>query len=264
MSLTSCLYSCTVDHYRHFPKKHAFKNRFFWFALKNSEMESGALRKIPLIGIEDFAPYKFTHRDHLDYQKGSLLKNVKHFIKSNNDSINVKDFTVYTNLSFLGYVFNPINLILIELTNGEKSAIIEVGNTFGEIKPYYVPPEVFSNNGFTFTTQKLFYISPFIDHRNFMTFTFTESEEGFSLNVEDFEISPNGKREIVLTTTLAATKKPLTTFTLIEQTIKNPFNTIYIIFFIHFHAFLLWIKKIKYYKKNEHQEFQQGALKWKK
>ena len=264
MILNSCLYSCTVGHYRHTPKKHAFKNRFFWFALKNSEMESGALREIPLIGIEDFAPYTFSHTDHLDYQKGSLLENIKHFIKTHDDNISVKDFTVYTNLAFLGYVFNPINLILIELTNGERSAIIEIGNTFGEIKPYFVPPSFFTESGFIFTTQKLFYISPFIDHRNFLTFTYTEEVDSFSLDIQDYEIDGDGKKEIVLTTQLSAKKRELNTSSLIAQTIKNPFNTIYIIFFIHFHAFLLWMKKIKYFKKNELQEFQKGALKWKK
>ena len=258
MNIDSCLYSCEVGHYRHTPKKYSFKNSFFWFGLKSSELNSNVIRKVPLIGIEEFAPYKYSHHDHLDYKKGSLLENAQHFLNENGVTKKIDDLTICTNLSFLGHVFNPINLILIQLDDGKRCAIIEIGNTFGEIKPYLVPESSFEGCNFTHTVQKFFYISPFIDHRNFMTFNYKESEEDFSLSIVDFEKQEDDSKKIILTTEMKAIKQPLTTRNILFQTIKNPFNTLYVIFFIHFHAFFLWMKKIKYYKKNEYSEYQKG------
>ena len=264
MILASSLYSCKISHHRFGKRKHSFKNSFFWFALKNSELNNISNSGIKLVGIEKFSLYKFSYLDHMDFNQGSLSLNLSYYLRSQGLSTKIRDFTIYTNLSFIGYIFNPMSIILVELEDNKKCAVIEIGNTFNEIKPYFVSPDCFKNNNFQITVQKLFYISPFIDHRNYMTFNFRTNDSYFSLEVIDFKLEKDGKKEIILRTELKGEQSPLTRQNIIRNTLKHPFNTLYIIFFIHFHALILMIKKVKFYKKNEYQESQKGALKWKK
>ena len=264
MIANSHLYSCEVTHTRFGEKKHSFKNKFFWFGLDHLDIKSKSIELGIFLGVDKTSIYRYSDSDHFDFNKGSLKENIQHFIYKNGSTEEVSNFKIYTNLSFLGYLFNPIGLILIELKSGLTCAIIEIGNTFNEIKPYFVSPDCFEEQNFTYTTQKLFYISPFIDHRNYMTFKFKKEQGGFNLIVEDFQKLDNGKKSPTLTTTLQTKEKSFEGRNLLKLTLKNPFNTLYVIFFIHYHAAILYLKKFKYYKKTELAEYQKGALKWKK
>ena len=239
MKHRACLYRCQVTHSRLSPRRHSFKNNFFWFGLSEKELNvEQRLSNAPLVGIEKFSLYKFSYKNHLNFGKGSFLKNIEYFLQKSGEFRSVLNFHCHTNLSFLGYVFNPMNLIIISLEDDTKCAIIEIGNTFNEIKPYFVSGECFTDSGFIYNTQKLFYISPFIDHRNFMTFKFIDMGDYFKLSVEDYELN-NGKKNIVLKTKLKASKLELTTKNILFCTLKYPFNTLYVIFFIHFHALMI-------------------------
>lgn len=254
--MKSCLIRSTVIHKRFIPKKYEFKASYFWFKLDLDELEF-IEKEIPLIGMNRFSLYSFFESDHLKFHGHTLKNKVENYIKSKGFG-DVSSISLITNLSFLGYVFNPVSFFLIDLQSGEQLAIIQVGNTFNEIKPFIVPPENFNDKGFDVSTKKLFYVSPFIQMDSDFVFSYKETEEDILINIDDF-----CEKELVLKAMMRGQKAELTFSNLVKLTLVYPFNTLKIIFLIHFHALVLFLKGIKYFKKTDHQDLQQGAQIWK-
>ena len=123
---------------------------------------------------------------------------------------------------------------------------------------FFVHNDHFDGNSFEYETTKYFYISPFIEHDNKMLFKFMSKEGRVTISIDDFK-----DKERVLYVHFDGQEIELTAKNLFLQTIKNPFVTIQFIVFIHLHAFILWMKGIKYFKKDEFMSLQKGAQKWK-
>ncbi len=245
----------TVTHKRLTPKPYEFTHDVFWFKLELEELDN-----IPskIVSRNSFNFYNFRDSDHVRFGKDSARENYIEFARQNGLETEVVKVTLYTQLRFLGYVFNPVSFILLEDVEGKQHAIIEVGNTFNEIKPYFVSNEHFKLNGFSITTKKYFYISPFIDHDNEMTFHFTKIDGRLKIYVEDKK-----EDEKILQVWFDGEELPFTGTELIKQTLLFPFVTLKIIFLIHYHAMILWLKGIPYYKKEENKHLQKGAKVWK-
>jgi DUF1365 family protein len=192
------------------------------------------------------------------FKNDSARENYIDFARQNGVTSEIANVTLYTQLRFLGYVFNPVSFILLRDVNDKEYAIIEVGNTFNEIKPYFVPNEKFKGDGFSITTKKFFYISPFIDHDNEMTFHFRNNNGRIKIYVEDKK-----ENEKILQVWFDGQEINLSNLSLLKQTLKFPFVSLKIIFFIHFHAMNLWLKGIPFFKKEESKHLQKGAMVWK-
>ena len=245
----------TVTHKRLVPKPYEFTHDVFWFKL---ELERA--NEIPswMVSRNKFNLYTFRDSDHVQFDQNSARENYVEFARQNGVSSLITSVTLYTQLRFLGYVFNPVSFVLLRDIEGKEYAIIEVGNTFNEIKPYFVSSDHFKGDGFSITTKKFFYISPFIDHDNEMTFHFRKVDGRLKIHVEDRK-----EDEKVLQVWFDGEEKPFSTLELLKQTLKFPFVTGKIIFLIHYHALILWLKGIPYFKKEENLHLQKGAKVWK-
>jgi DUF1365 family protein len=78
-----------------------------------------------------------------------------------------------------------VSFYLIE-GNFKTHAIIEIGNTFGELKPYYVAPTYFDNQSFQIKFTKEFYISPFLPLSNSLEFKLKWNDEALSIHINDY------------------------------------------------------------------------------
>lgn len=245
-----------VLHARHVPKKYVFKHKFFWFKLDLNQLENFNSK---LVRINKKGLYSFFDKDHMDQGHCSAKDNFIQFAKDNGLESDVKNIWLYTQCRFLGYVFNPVSFVLIEDIQGKLHSIIEIGNTFNELKPFFVHNKHFVKESFTFKTIKHFYISPFIAHDNEMIFKFKKENENLSINIDDYS-----KTEKTLTVSFKGKEIEASDKNLLKLTLVIPFVTFKIIGLIHYHALRLWLKGIKFYKKSEHPELQQGTLVWKK
>lgn len=245
----------SVTHKRLVPKPYEFTHGVFWFKLELEYID-----ELPswMVSRNKFNFYNFKDSDHVKFNKESARENYIEFARQNGVTSEIVSVALYTQLRFLGYVFNPVSFILLKDVDGKDYAIIEVGNTFNEIKPYFVPNEKFKGDGFSITTKKFFYISPFIDHDNEMTFHFRNDDGRMKIYVEDKK-----EEEKVLQVWFDGKEIPFTNSALIKQTLKFPFVTLKIIFLIHYHAMILWLKGIPFYKKEENKHLQKGAKVWK-
>jgi len=244
-----------VVHNRFLPKKYKFIHNLFMFKVDLNDLDN---LPTPFISHQKINLYSFYDGDHINAGKKSAKENYIEIAKKNGVTSKIIDIHLYSQLRFLGYIFNPVSFILMKDENNLQYAIIEIGNTFNELKVFFVDNNNFKENGFVFTTKKYFYISPFIDHDNEMTFYFKQNAEKISIVIDD-------KKEIdrILQVSFDGSVIEASLKNLLNQSFFSPFITIKIIYLIHWHAFRLWKKGLPYFKKEENMHIQKGAQRWK-
>lgn len=255
--MDSKLFQCSVVHHRKLPFEYKFRFHFFWFYIDLDELEM-IPKNISVFSYNRLNLFSFYDRDHI-YKKGVNAKeNLQTFMSENGIQEAIKQVYLLTNCRLLGYVFNPVSYYFIETLSQKKYAVIEICNTFKEIKPYFVDTSCFENSTYTYTCQKNFYISPFTNMDNFLKFKVKNTKEKIIINILDYE-----KNDLVLSTHLKGSPEELNTRNLLLSFFKFPFITLQIIMMIHIHAFILYLKKLPFKRKNDDLELQQGAYKWK-
>jgi hypothetical protein len=162
------------------------------------------------------------------------------------DFLNSKDFDV-TKISrcilqtfprIFGYQFNPVSFYYLEDESGVTIATVaEVGNTFLEKKLFLIDQKD-KPDWFRLQTAKNFYVSPFSKVNDHFDFQIGPRDEKWSVNINDED--DDG---IVLVSTIRGHQKPFSSLRLSWYIIRYPLLTLRVIFLIHWHALLMWIRK---------------------
>jgi DUF1365 family protein len=257
--VNSYLYRAKVMHNRTSPKKHRFHYNVFLFCLDLDTID-GDFKKVSFVSRNRFNLFSFYDKDHPVNEKSaggrSVREELNSYLKENGIQESPARVTLITNLRLLGYVFNPVSFYFCYDKNDQPvCAVAEVQNTFKEMKMFLLGKDCLKNSSFHLRTKKYFYVSPFIDHDAEFDFQLDLPSEKLNIRIDDYK---NEQRFFV--STLTGKKKPLTSGRLIAYFFRFPFITLQIIFLIHWHAFLLWIKKIHFHKKSEHKELQRDLM----
>lgn len=251
----SSLFDCTTMHERLQPKKYHFKNNLFEFYLDLDELEK-LDKKLFGFGYNRPNLYSFYDNDHFPGYEGSLKQRVTKYLQENNYELGQGKVFILCHLRTLGYVFNPVSFYFCYRENGDTlCAISEVENTFYEIKPFIIPPQQKEPTTFELTVPKLFYVSPFLaPDLNFHFILHSPSNE-LALHVHTLD-----KKKPILLSWLKGSKKPLTLQNLLYYSLKYPLMPLQVILSIHFHALILMLKRIPYFKKQEQLDKQLNIL----
>ena len=250
--MNSCLYECHVFHRRLFPKPNEFHNRIFLFALDLDELPA-LTRQIPFLHHNTPGVYEFRDRDHFSLVPGTARQNAEAFLARHGVAEKPARILLVTNARFFGYIFNPISLWFCLRADGTPiGAIAEVGNTFSELKPYFVP---WRDGTFHIRTPKLFYVSPFSDLDWEFDFRFQPPGPHLNVRIDDYMGT-----EKMLISTLTGKRAALTPANLLALTLRYPFITLRVILLIHWHAFLLWLKRLPFHLKEAGLHLQQGIF----
>ena len=244
MGINAQLIDCNITHQRFIPKEHKFRASFFWFSLDLDSMDED-FKQIRFVSRNKFNLFEFRDRDHIDFGAQTLRENVEAFLLQNGEAQIPVKITLWTHLRFLGYVFNPVSFYVITMADGSFRAIIEVGNTFNEIKPYYVDANAFEGKRAQLRIPKNFYVSPFIALDAIFTFKLNFSDSALSIGV--LSDAPGG--ETILAAGLSGKFHKLSNRSLFKRMMVFPFVTLKVIGLIHWHALLLWLKRIPFIKK---------------
>jgi DUF1365 family protein len=257
MNLESSLYRARVFHDRSEPKKHRFGYNVFLFYVELDELDELA-KKYRLISRNRFNVFSFRDNDHLQFpiEKPDTAKPVKEqiisYLEMNGVTYDGGKIMLLTNFNVLGYNFNPVSFYFVfDRAEQPVCCVVEVQNTFREMKPFFLGKEQFDGKRFHLRTTKYFYVSPFIDHDAQFDFHLPVPGEQLGIGIDDFK---DGKRFFI--STLNGTKKKLTNGRLVGYALRFPFITLRIIALIHWQALKLWLKKIPYHKKDDHQDLQ--------
>ena len=241
--INSSIYNGSVIHKRFKPKKHFFKYKVFSLFLDLSELRE-LNNKLNFFSLNKFNLISFYEKDHGERDGSSLLDWVKNNLSSNNiitDNIKVK-LLCYPRI--LGYVFNPLSIFFV-YDNDENliSILYEVKNTFGEQHTYVFKIEgenkLIQNN-----CSKKFHVSPFIEMDCNYFFRILNPGDKLSVIIDQYD--QEGK---ILFASQDGIRSDLTNKNLMNSYLKPPLMTFKIISAIHFEAFKLWIKGIKFVKK---------------
>lgn len=259
--MNSCLYKAKVFHHRLEPKQHKFSYNIFMFCIDLDELDQ-LPERFSLISRNRFNVFSFRDSEHLQFPAGNpdtslpVRQQIEGYLRENNIGFEGGKIMLLTNLNVLGYNFNPVSFYFVSNAAGKQVAcVVEVQNTFREMKPFLLTDADREGTLYHLQTTKYFYVSPFFDH---------DIDFDFRINVlgENLAISINDLRENkpVFISTLTGKQKSLTNSRLFWYAFRFPFITLRIIFLIHWHALLLWMKKLPYHKKSAHANLQRGVF----
>lgn len=252
--MNSCLYECSVFHKRLLPKEHDFTYRIFMFLIDLDEIPQ-LTRDVPIFSQNEPNLYSLRDTDYFQLCGSGLKANVELFLECNRFAGKVGRVRLLTLPRFLGYTFNPISIFFCDDEAGEPSvSVIQVGNTFGELKPFLVPIRP-GGAGFHARTTKNFYVSPFSDLDLAFDFRFDRPGDRLRILIDDYRGS-----EKTLISALTGVRCDLTTWQLGAFTAKYPLVTLKVIGLIHWEAFRLWRKGIRHREKHAEPEKQTGVF----
>lgn len=255
-AIHNALYECRVMHHRLTPKEHRFDYRVFYLWLDLDELDrlDASLRAFSRNRWNLFA---FFDRDHLDHGKKELKENLLEWLKEQDVTTSkIARVQLLTFPRVLGYIFNPVCFYFCFDEAGEPlHAVAEVTNTFREQKAYLLT-ERGDDGRFRLVTPKHFYVSPFSALDLNFDFKLEVPGERVDIHIDDRE----GDRRILLSA-LTGERKPLTDMRLLWFTLKYPLLTLRVIFLIHWHALLLWCKRVPVHRKAARPDLQRGVSK---
>ena len=241
--MNSSIYNGTVIHKRFKPKEHFFKYSVFSFLIDLAELNH-LNKKIKFFSYNKFNLLSFYEKDHGNRDGSSLITWVKKNLNDNNincENVNIK-LLCYPRI--LGYVFNPLSVFYIYDIYGKLICILyEVKNTFDEQHTYIFKVEG-DKNLYQHNCSKKFHVSPFIEMNCKYFFRLLKPGEKISVIIDQYQAD-----EKILYASQDGKRVDFNSKELIKSYIKHPLMTFKIISAIHFEAFKLWIKGIKYVRK---------------
>lgn len=163
------------------------------------------------------------------------------------DLVNAHDVWLLTIPKALGWGFNPVSFWLcFDINKNLKIVLAEVNNTFSERHGYLCFEENMNSIKYEniIRHQKVFHVSPFCQIKGQYDFRFDVNKKNIKI---DINYKDGDKKSI--STTITGDIIPFDNRNLIPHLVALPFLTFKVIFLIHFHALILWIKKIPFVSK---------------
>ena len=243
MIKNSSIYNGTVVHKRFKPKVHFFNYKVFSFLLDLSEIKF-LDKNLKIFSYNKFNIISFHDTDHGARDGTSLKEWVISNLKKNNIEARDVKIKLLCYPRIFGYVFNPLSVFFIYNKNFNLiSVLYEVKNTFGEQHTYIF--KIKKNENFVqHACKKKFHVSPFI--KMDCTYFFKILKPCNKISVVINQYDKDGK---ILYASQDGIKLELNSKNLIKSYLKHPFMTYKIILAIHYEAFKLWVKGIKFIKK---------------
>ena len=243
MIKNSYIYTGTVIHKRFKPKVHSFNYSVFSLLIDLSELDL-MNNNLGIFSYNKFNIVSFYSKDHGPRDGSSLRNWVIENLKKNNIETEGIQIKLLCYPRIFGYVFNPLSVFYIYNKNSELISILyEVKNTFGEQHTYIFKTKK-NENLIQHICKKKFHVSPFIKMDCIYFFRLLKPGNRVSviIDLQDQE----GK---ILFASQDGEKSELNNKNLIRSYIKHPLMSFKIIVAIHFEAFKLWSKGIKFIKK---------------
>lgn len=250
--MKTSIYECEIMHQRLKPRQHPFRYRVFML-----ELDLEALPEIRLLGHNRFNLFSIDDRDHLNLGlPGGIRPNLLEWLAR--QQIELPPDVRVRLITFprvLGYGFNPVSFYFISDADGRPLlSVAEVVNTYREMKLYPVT-DAATDGGWHRRMAKNFYVSPFSDPGDSFDFRIGQPGDTWRVNIDDLDAG--GK---VLVSSIRGKARPLDSRGLLVCAIKYPLLSLKIIGLIHWHALLLWMRRVPYFRKSGRPEAQVDVL----
>ena len=233
MVISPQLYTAKVMHKRFFPKKNAFSYGVYYLALPLPAPE------IPGF-FTGFYPRDLGLRDGSDPETW-----VRKIVADYGLNEKTQHIALITMPRVLGYVFNPVSFYLCQNAENKLIAVLcEVHNTFGEQHSYLCanPDHSPIMADQWLSAEKLFHVSPFLPRSGSYQFRFDLRDEKLGIWIDYSDDS--GRKQLI--TSLIGNLTPLTAHSLRRAFWRHPLVSLKAIALIHWQAFRLFMKGIRY------------------
>ena len=249
--MNAALYTGTVWHTRHTPKRHDFHYRLFmvWLDLDRlGEAFSGRLawsHRFPTLAW-------FRRKDHVGDPEVPLAEFIRTAVSEATGTRPEGPIRLLTHLRYFGFYMNPISLYYCYDAKDEhvETVVAEVHNTpWNERHLYLWPGEVCRDPQSAFRCAKAFHVSPFMEMNH--VYRCQLNEPGETLDVQLHNIQ---NATVVFGAGMTMERRPWTTANLAWALVAYPAMTLRVFAAIYWQALRLWWKGVPfqpYPKRNE-------------
>lgn len=235
-----------IYHKRFSIKEYDFTHDGFFLYLDLDNLDE--INNMKLFSLNRFNFFSIFYKDYgngkFDHPKEYILNILQ---ENKVDISKIDKIFLITMPRIFGYVFNPVSFWLC--FNKKQDLVLslaEVNNTFGERHSYICNKKNMEriSSGDIIEKEKLFHVSPFFKIRGKYKFKFDISDEKIKIDINYFE-----ENKVSLSTYIKGNIVAMRDIEFAKYIFLYPFLTLKVILLIHYHAFILWIKKIKFFTK---------------
>ena len=243
-----------VRHVRRRPAVHAFHYGAYFLMLpmrslqnQNTAKDSGtgalAINRAALLSFHDV-----DHGDERLPEQGGALGWLCEMLEKEGIQDACGEIWLQTFPRVLGYTFKPVSFWYCHRADNTLAAIVaEVHNTFGERHCYLLDAPHW---GHTEVAAKVFHVSPFCEVNGHYQFRFmrthVKGQERVVARVDHFDADGP-----LIETSMSGTLVPATAKALRRALWAYPMFTFAVMARIHWHALLLWFKRVPFFTKPE-------------
>jgi len=247
-----------VRHVRLRPKRHAFHFSAYFLMLPMRQLQAlsaglaqtGASNKTAL-SINMPGMLSFFDADHGDGrlpENGGALAWIEELLAGENIHDAKGEIWLQTFPRVWGYTFKPVSFWYCHRSDNTLAAILaEVHNTFGERHCYLLPEPKF---GRTEQANKVFHVSPFCEVAGQYDFRFMRTTQGEVERVVA-RVDHGDAHGPLIQTSISGALVPATREEIRRTLWRYPLFTFAVMFRIHWHALLLWLKRVPFFSKPE-------------
>jgi DUF1365 family protein len=244
--MQSCIYEGQVRHTRTKPANHQFDYGLFMMYLDLDELP-GLFSRRWLWSASRPALARFRRENHMGRGDQPLSESVRDLVELESGNRPTGPIRLLTNLSYFGYCFNPVSFYYCFDAGGEvvEYIVAEVNNTpWGERDCYVMScaPADKGSKPWRFSPRKKMHVSPFMPME--IQYDWALTRPGQDLNVFMANLK-DGERIFAASLNLQRTE--ISAGSLSRVLVRFPFQTLKIIFAIHWEAARLWFKRCPVY-----------------
>ncbi len=241
----------TVRHTRLRPVRHlfAYPSYFLMLPMRRLQAEGVVSTAKADLAMNRPAPLSFYDADHGDGRSpahGGALGWITELLQQEGVAHADGEIWLQTFPRVWGYTFKPVSFWYCHQANGDLAAIVaEVHNTFGERHCYLLDTPRY---GHTLQASKVFHVSPFCAVEGQYRFRFMrtvhQGQERVVARVDHDDA--NGP---LIETSWSGTLQPATRAALRQALWRFPLMTWGVVLRIHWQAWVLWRKKVPFWRK---------------
>ncbi len=236
-----------VRHTRLRPARHGFAYPSYFLMLPMRRLQAeGAHADLALNRRALLSFYDADHGDGRSPAQGGALGWVTELLAREGVAHADGEIWLQTFPRVCGYTFKPVSFWYCHRADGELAAIVaEVHNTFGERHCYLLDAPRY---GHTLQASKVFHVSPFCAVEGQYRFRFMRTvHQGQERVVARVDHDDAGGA--LIETSWSGTLQPATRVALRQAFWQYPLMTWGVVLRIHWQAFLLWRKKVPFWRK---------------